>query len=64
MFTLVEKLREQGRIKELKGLMYFTDGDGAYPPGRPDYETAFIFPSRESLERTYPEWIVPLCLES
>ena len=64
VFTLVEKLREQGRIKELKGLMYFTDGDGAYPPGRPDYETAFIFPSRESLERTYPEWIVPLCLES
>ena len=64
VFTLVEKLREQGRIKELKGLMYFTDGDGAYPPKRPDYETAFIFPTRESLERTYPDWIVPLCLES
>jgi len=64
VFSLVEKLREQGRIRNLKGLLYFTDGDGAYPPKPPDYETAFVFPGRESLERTYPDWIVPLCLES
>lgn len=63
VFNLVEKLRKQGEFKELKGLLYFTDGDGAYPRKGPDYEVAFIFPDRESLRPSLPGWITPLCLE-
>lgn len=63
VFNLVEKLRAAGELKDLKGLLYFTDGDGAYPRKGPDYEVAFIFPDRESLRPSLPDWIVPLCLE-
>ena len=63
VFRLVEKLREKGEIKELKGLLYFTDGDGAYPRYPTDYETAFVFTTRKALQFKIPEWIVPLCLD-
>ena len=43
VFTYVDKLIEKKKIRNLKGLLYFTDGDGIYPPKKPDYETAFIF---------------------
>ena len=62
VFRLVEKLREHGQLKNLKGLLYFTDGDGAYPRRGPDYEVAFVFPNRESLRVNLPAWITPLCL--
>ena len=64
VFRLVEKLRAHGQLKDLKGLLYFTDGDGAYPHREPDYEVAFIFPDRESLRVNLPDWITPLCLEA
>lgn len=63
VFTRVEKLRRQGALKRLKGLLYFTDGDGVYPREPTPYETAFVFSTRKALERQLPEWIVKLCLE-
>ena len=63
VFRLVDKLRERGELKTLKGVLYFTDGDGAYPHRGPDYDVAFIFPDRESLRVNLPDWITPLCLE-
>ncbi len=33
-FPYVEKLRNSGELKNLKGLMYFTDGYGEYPKNR------------------------------
>lgn len=62
VFRRVEQLRAAGELKGLKGLLYFTDGDGAYPQRRPPYETAFVFSTRRALERKLPEWIIPLCL--
>ena len=63
VFDLVEQLCRQGELKHLKGLMYFTDGDGAYPRKKTPYETAFVFATRKALRFDIPEWIVPLCLE-
>ena len=63
VFRLVDKLRESGQLRDLKGLLYFTDGDGAYPRRGPDYEVAFVFPDRESLRVNLPDWITPLCLD-
>lgn len=63
VFDLVEKLRRGGALKRLKGLLYFTDGDGVYPRKPTPYETAFVFATRKALGYSLPEWIVPLCLE-
>lgn len=71
VFDLVEKLRRGGALKRLKGLIYFTDGDGVYPRKPTPYETAFVFATRKArreasplgLGYRLPDWIVPLCLE-
>ena len=63
VFDLVEKLRRGGALKRLKGLIYFTDGDGVYPQKPTPYETAFVFTTRRALGYSIPKWIVPLCLE-
>ena len=62
VFRRVEALRARGELRDLKGLLYFTDGDGAYPQKKPPYETAFVFSTRRALEVKKPEWIVPLVL--
>ncbi len=63
VFDLVEKMRKGGALKRLKGLLYFTDGDGVYPRKPTPYETAFVFTNRRALGYSLPKWIVPLCLE-
>lgn len=63
VFSYVEKLRKNGQIGRLKGLLYFTDGDGIYPQTRTDYETAFVFSDRRFLNFKVPGWITPLCLD-
>ncbi len=64
VFALVEKLQRQKALKNLRGLLYFTDGDGAYPQKETPYETAFVFTSRKALGYKLPDWIIPLCLEN
>ena len=64
VFRLVEELRRKGMLKNLRGLLYFTDGDGVYPQRETPYETAFVFTSRRALGYKRPDWIVPLCLEN
>lgn len=43
VFSYVEKLRNSGELKNLKGLMYFTDGYGEYPKKPTDFQTVFVF---------------------
>ena len=38
---------EKKEIQNLKGLLYFTDGDGIFPRKKPAYETAFVFLNRK-----------------
>lgn len=67
VFSFVEKLRRSGDLKKLRGLLYFTDGDGVYPRMPTDYETIFVFAKREFLEgdtaREIPSWAVKVCLD-
>ncbi len=67
VFRLVERLRRERVLKKLKGLLYFTDGDGIYPRQPTDYETAFVFAGREFREGEQagqvPDWIIRLCLD-
>ncbi len=42
-FAYVADLRNTGALRNLKGRLYFTDGDGIYPERPTDYQIAFIF---------------------
>ena len=37
-FNYIEKLRQTGELKSLKGVLYFTDGYGIYPEHKPPYD--------------------------
>ena len=63
VFRLVEKLQKNGRLKNLKGLLYFTDGDGIYPTERPEYETAFVFLNEALKKGKPPAWAHSLTLD-
>lgn len=62
VFDRVGQMLKAGSIKKLKGLLYFSDGDGVYPQEKPPYETAFIFPDFRFLELKIPAWIVKICI--
>ena len=59
----VEELRESGELKNLKGLLYFTDGDGIYPSEQPEYETAFVFLNEALKKGKPPAWAHSLTLD-
>ena len=53
---------EKKEIRKLKGLLYFTDGDGIYPNRKPAYETAFVFPWKRPEKQQAPGWAWKLYL--
>lgn len=63
VFTYVDKLIEKKKIRNLKGLLYYTDGDGIYPQKKPDYETAFIFIKEPPENVKIPSWAIRLYLD-
>lgn len=62
VFDYIRARQEQGQLLHLKGLLYFTDGDGTYPAAPPPYETAFIFVDRESGKFSVPPWAIRLMI--
>ena len=63
VFDYVERQRRMGELKQLKGLLYFTDGCGTYPQCGPDYDTAFVFLENEGNQYDVPPWAIKLTLE-
>ena len=62
VFRLVDNLVKEGEFRNLKGLFYFTDGDGIYPDQEPAYETAFVFLNQSLKKGTTPDWAYDLNL--
>ena len=61
VFHYVSDLQKRGELKNLKGLMYFTDGKGRYPKEAPPYVTAFVFPKGEDIDDdNVPFWAMKL----
>ena len=61
VFHYIEDLREKGELKELKALLYFTDGRGRYPKYAPGYTAAFVFPKGEDIDDdNAPFWAMKL----
>jgi predicted metal-dependent peptidase len=62
-FAYVEELMRNHAFSRLKGLLYFTDGQGIYPQKRPLFETAFVFMKEDYEDVDVPAWAMKLILE-
>ena len=63
VFSYVEELRRAKEFRNLKGLIYFTDGYGVFPEKKPDYPTAFVFVNGRYEIPEVPPWAIKLVLE-
>ena len=65
VFSYVEQLRAAHAFRDLRGLIYFTDGFGIYPQKQTDYTTAFVFLDDENTgQHLVPSWAIRLIIES
>ena len=64
VFDYVEKQRQRKELKDLKALLYFTDGMGIYPAKRPPYDVAFVLLEEPPLSVKMPPWAIRLVLET
>ena len=62
-FEYVERLRQEGAFKKLRGLLYFTDGYGLFPVKMPPYDTAFIFMKNDYRDVDVPPWAIKLIID-
>ena len=62
-FAYVERLVKEHAFSNLRGLLYFTDGQGTYPAKMPAFETAFVFLKEDYEDMEVPSWAVKLILE-
>ncbi len=62
VFRYVDELLNAKELRNLKGLIYFTDGRGTFPEKKPDYETAFVFLDNEDNNYDVPPWAIRLVL--
>lgn len=61
-FEYVNQLIHKGEFKKLKGLLYFTDGQGIFPVKMPVYDTAFVFIKDQYTDISVPPWAIKLIL--
>ena len=60
VFAYVQEQRQKKELKDLKALIYFTDGDGIYPRSAPEYRCAFVFLEQTQKMDLVPPWAVKL----
>lgn len=64
VFEYVEKLRREKAFRDLRGLLYFTDGYGVYPAKPTEYRTAFVFLAEDLYDTSaVPPWAIRVVLE-
>ena len=62
-FARIAQLRQDGALRDLQGVLYFTDGKGIYPAKRPPFETAFLFLEDGTPTPDVPPWAMRLVLQ-
>ena len=63
VFAYVDRMLAEREFVNLKGLIYFTDGQGVYPTQQPAYETAFVFVRDDYEVPKVPVWAIRLVLD-
>ena len=61
VFAHVDELIHTKEFTDLRGLIYFTDGDGIFPAEKPPYDTAFVL-YQTDYEPQVPSWAITLIL--
>ena len=65
VFAFVDDLVVSGQLKDLKGMLYFTDGQGTYPTQKPPYDVAFIIPDTGStINPDVPAWAMNIQVDA
>lgn len=62
VFDYVDEQIAKGEFENLKGLIYFTDGYGIYPPAMPAYDTIFVFLNEDDKKPEVPVWAIEVVL--
>ena len=62
VFAKVDEMIMNNEFVDLKGLIYFTDGHGTFPPKKPSYRSAFAFVENEYNNPTLPKWAIKILL--
>ena len=62
-FAYVDELVRNKEFKNLKGLIYLTDGLGIYPENCPDYDVIFAFLNKDEYRVKVPDWAIKVILE-
>lgn len=62
VFDHLTRLIEKREIRTLRGLLYFTDGDGIFPNTAPPFDTAFVFLNEQTEKHKIPAWAIRLNL--
>lgn len=64
VFEYVDRLIEDKKFDDLKGLIYLTDGYGIYPSRKPDYDVIFAFMNTDPNRLNVPSWAIQVVLET
>lgn len=62
VFREIQAMRTRGELPKPRALLFFTDGDGYYPP-KPDYETVFVLAGPQKHPELVPKWAKTLTLD-
>ena len=63
VFQRMEKMVRGREFENLKGLICLTDGAGAFPGKKPDFEAAFVFVNEDYSVPDVPSWAIRLVLQ-
>lgn len=59
----VQRLCEEKAFRNLRGLLYFTDGMGIFPQKRPPFDVAFLFLGDKFDDANVPPWAMRVVLD-
>ena len=63
VFDYVNLLVEKGEFADLRGLVYFTDGQGTFPRRQPGYDAVFVFLDDGYSDPAVPPWALKVILD-
>lgn len=63
VFNYVNLLVEKGEFSDLKGIVYFTDGQGVFPRKQPAYDVVFAFLDDGYSDPVVPPWALKVILD-
>ena len=62
VFRHVEELAAAGAFRDLRGLLYFTDGKGTFPARKPSFDTAVVLHTQGYEEPPVPNWAMKMTI--